>query len=315
MLIPVTIVFVALLAWWVITNPAGGARYQKPSSSASAETLREIVETLAGMPRESTNINGQARVADYLQKLWEKSGAKVERQPFAAAIGRVENLITSLGPRDGARMVIGAHYDTCDTQPGADDNASGVAGVSELVRLLKKNESKLKQRVDLVAYTLEEPPFFDTNDMGSLFHAKSLSKEKVVVDLMISLEMIGYFSDEKDSQSFPNPALGLLYPNQGNFIAVVGKLGDRTLVRKVKRAMTGGSTVPVYSINAPPTIEGIDFSDHRSYWREGFPAVMITDTSFFRNNNYHTVQDTPEKLNYQKMAEVVNGVLNLVLSW
>lgn len=314
-LILTVVIFVPALVWWVITNPVGSVKFDPAPGVASPEQLQKIVTTLASMPRESVDINGQARVADYLQKLWESSGVKVERQAFAATIGRVENLVASVGPRTDSRIVVGAHYDTCDRLPGADDNASGIAGVSALVQLLKKNEKQLRHRVDLVAYTLEEPPFFTTDDMGSVNHARSLSKEKAKVELMVSLEMIGYFSDEKDSQAFPNPALGLLYPHEGNFIAVVGKLGDRSLVRRVKRGLARGSRVPVFSINAPPTLEGIDLSDHRSYWAEHFPAVMITDTAFFRNKAYHTAQDTPDRLNYVKMAEVVNGVYTMIMNW
>jgi Zn-dependent M28 family amino/carboxypeptidase len=160
-------------------------------------------------------------------------------------------------------------------------------------------------QIDLVAYTLEEPPFFRSEAMGSAVHANALKMQNVKVRAMFSLEMIGYFSDAEGSQKFPNPILKLFYPSRGNFIAVVGDFSQLGLVRKVKRAMRGTALLPVYSINAPGWLPGIDFSDHLNYWRAGYPAVMITDTSFYRNENYHTAQDTAEKLDYARMAKVV----------
>lgn len=131
---------------------------------------------------------------------------------------------------------------------------------------------------------------------------------------MMSLEMIGYFSDEPNSQSFPNPVLRLFYPSRGNFISIVGNFGQVNLVRKMKRTMQATTSLPVYSINAPGWLPGIDFSDHLNYWKNGFPAVMITDTSFYRNQNYHTAQDTLEKLDYNRMAQVVQAVHATILT-
>jgi Zn-dependent M28 family amino/carboxypeptidase len=130
---------------------------------------------------------------------------------------------------------------------------------------------------------------------------------------MLSLEMIGYFSDTPDSQSYPVSLLRAFYPSQGNFIAVVGSLSQGGLVRRVKRAMIGSSSLPVYSINAPRLVPGVDFSDHLSYWKEGYEAVMITDTAFYRNHNYHTANDTSEKLDYRRMALVLAGVYGAVI--
>jgi len=159
-----------------------------------------------------------------------------------------------------------------------------------------------------VAYTLEEPPYYATPHMGSAVHAASLAQERVEVRAMISIEMIGYFSDAPRSQDFPASILKLVYPTTGNFIAVVGKLGQGGLVRQVKRAMRGASPLPVESISAPAFVPGIDFSDHRNYWKHGYEAVMITDTSFYRNRNYHTMGDTPDTLDYRRMAQVVVGI-------
>jgi Zn-dependent M28 family amino/carboxypeptidase len=181
-----------------------------------------------------------------------------------------------------------------------------VAGLIELAHLLGKES--LQTRVELVAFTLEEPPYFRTQYMGSAVHAAALKRQNVPVRLMLSLEMIGYFTDAPDSQSFPLSVLRYFYPSQGNFIAVIGKIGQGSLTRRVKRAMRGASELPVYSLNAPVGVAGIDFSDHLNYWNAGYQAAMITDTAFYRNPNYHSSGDTPNTLDYKRMALVVQGV-------
>jgi hypothetical protein len=150
--------------------------------------------------------------------------------------------------------------------------------------------------------------------MGSAVHARSLREQGASVRAMISLEMIGYFSDREGSQRLPSPLLKAVYPTRGDFITVVGKMDQGPLVRTVKRAMRGASTLPVYSINAPRAIPGVDFSDHANYWDAGYDAVMVTDTAFYRNPNYHAHTDTAETLDYVRMAAVVWGVYEAVLA-
>ena len=168
-------------------------------------------------------------------------------------------------------------------------------------------------RVELVAFTLEEPPYFRTTGMGSSVHAESLRKQNVRVRAMFNLEMIGCFSDAPNSQNFPVGILGALYPSTGNFISVVGRLSDWSLVRRTKATMRNAAPLPVYSINAPTFVPGIDFSDQVNYWQAGYSALMITDTAFYRNRNYHTAEDTEEKLDYKRMAMVVEGVYAAVI--
>jgi Zn-dependent M28 family amino/carboxypeptidase len=188
-----------------------------------------------------------------------------------------------------------------------------VAGLIELGRLLGETKV-LGSRVDLVAFTLEEPPYYGTNHMGSWVHAAALKREGAAVRAMISLEMIGYFTDAPDSQRFPHPLLGMLYPSTGDFITVVGRVGQGAIVRQVKKAMQRATYIDVRSITAPTKLAGIDFSDHRSFWAQGYPAIMVTDTAFYRNPRYHTVKDTPDTLDYARMAKVVRGVYQVVLA-
>ena len=161
---------------------------------------------------------------------------------------------------------------------------------------------------ELVSYPLEEPPFYATSKMGSAFHARALKTAKVEVKLMICLEMIGYFTDQPKSQSYPNLVLNLFYPSTGNFIAIASTFDYRKETLTLKNAMRGVTPLAVESINAPKSLPGIDFSDHRNYWAYGYPAVMITDTSFYRNPHYHKKTDTPETLDYKKMSQVVIAV-------
>lgn len=259
-------------------------------------------------PRQAFNPTGIDQAARYIYQEFQKISTRVSYQPFVASKQEYKNVICTLGPEHGERIIIGAHYDVCGDQPGADDNASGVAGILELARLLQAEEKNLKYRIDLVSYCLEEPPFFKTESMGSAVHAKSLKKAGVKVKAMVCLEMIGYFSEEKNSQRYPVAGMETIYPDKANFISVVGDLNQKQLVAHLKKYMLAGSTVDVQSLNAPASIPGVDFSDHLNYWANGYAAVMITNTSFYRNPHYHQTTDTIETLDFDKMAEVVKGV-------
>ena len=276
-------------------------------ASVDAAALERHVHTLAVTfhPRSVDNLVNLDRAADYVLGQLRATGAATAEQMVEADGKQFRNLIARFGPRDGPLIVIGAHYDSCGDTPGADDNASGVAGLLELARLLALNPPK--HAVELVAFTLEEPPYFRTDSMGSHWHARELQRTNREVRLMLSLEMIGFYRDGAKTQAYPVSALKLLYPDEGNFIAIVAPIGDFTATRRVKGLFQGASDLPVVSINAPRSLQGVDFSDHASYWRFGMPAMMITDTSFFRNPNYHETSDTPETLDYARMAKVVRA--------
>jgi Zn-dependent M28 family amino/carboxypeptidase len=196
--------------------------------------------------------------------------------------------------------------------PAADDNASGVAGLVELAAMFGRQAPGCT--LELVAYCTEEPPFFATPDMGSVHHARLLKSSGAEVRGVIVLETIGFFSDEAGSQQYPSVLLRLFYPSTGDYIGIVGNMGHTWLVRQVKRAMRAATDLPVRSINAPSFVPGVDFSDHRSYWDAGFQAVMVTDTAFYRNRAYHTWGDTPDRLDYRRMAKVVVGVYEAIRS-
>ena len=300
---------------WAVTQPVRVDTSPNPDDEhrVSPARLEAHVRALSEgfSPRDFTHPENLDRAAAYIREQFAQATRDVSEETFQVYASTYRNVIASFGPDTEERIVVGAHYDAAGPFPAADDNASGIAGLLELARLL--GATSLPMRVDLVAYPLEEPPFFRTPHMGSSVHARSLRRQGVKVRAMLSLEMIGYFVDTPGSQRFPLGILRAFYPSEGNFIAVVGKLGQGSVVRRVKRAMRGASPLPVYSINAPRWIPGVDFSDHASYWDEGYPAVMITDTAFYRNPYYHTARDTPETLDYSRMAMVVQGIHAAVL--
>ena len=262
-------------------------------------------------PRDVGHPENLDRVADYIHENFDPFAKTVKEQTYSAGDMTLRNVRALFGPNTDERIVVGAHYDVAGPYPGADDNASGVAGLLELGRLLA-NE-KLPIKVELVSWPLEEPPYFYTRKMGSFVHAKSLKDQGINVRAMIALEMIGYFTDEPGSQSFPLSLLRPFYPSTGNFIAVVGKLFQRGLVKKIRESMKETSPLPVESINAPKLLPGIALSDHINYWWAGYPAVMITDTAMYRNPNYHGPFDTADTLDYERMAQVVEGIRGAIL--
>jgi peptidase M28-like protein len=315
MLVVSLIVAVLLLVggWFWMTQPIAARREtQAVLPTVSPERLDRHVRMLAEgcSPRDAGHPANMERAASYIARELELSGASVSDQPFRAAGTIFRNVIAVLGPQTADRVVVGAHYDAAEGHSGADDDASGVAGLIELARALR--DKPLARRVELVAFALEEAPFFATPEMGSVVHSLVLHASEGRVTAMISLEMIGFFSDRSGSQRFPFAALRAFYPGTGNFIAVAGRLRDARLVRRIKRSMRSGSNLPVYSINAPRSLPGLDLSDHASYWDRGDAAVMVTDTAFYRNPNYHTAADRPDTLDYPRMARVVEGIARAV---
>ena len=282
--------------------------------AAMAARMSDVVKKLSVdlFPRDWSHPAHLNQAADYIAARLESTTGSVQKQTYQVSGNTYENVIASLGPETNERIVVGAHYDAVEISPGADDNASGVAGLLELADLLVHDS--LPMRIELVAFTLEEPPHFATAQMGSAVHAGELASNNVPVRAMFSLEMLGYYSDEAGSQSYPVAALEALYGNVGDFITVVGRTDHASLVTLVRGAMDDAMALRVESIAAPASMTGVDFSDHRSYWAQGWPAVMITDTAFLRNHNYHTAGDTMDTLDFDKMVDVVLGMRAAVLA-
>lgn len=294
----------AVLAF-VLRQPALTALPFIGTGRADPRLLRDHVTFLA------EDRNNVQRAADYIESQFLAAGGVTSVQTFVARRQQYSNVITRFGPTDSKLplLIVGAHYDAFgDGLPGADDNASGTAGLLELARLLGKQ--KIASPVMLVAYSAEEPPFFGSEQMGSAIHARSLAAERWAVSGMICLEMIGYYADE---QSWPSALFALIYPRKGDFIGVAGGWKDRKLARFTKRAIAGAGGVRVVSFSGARATS--DASDHRNYWAHGWPAVVVTDTGFLRNPHYHTRRDTPDTLDYRRMARVVDGVYNAALTF
>ena len=263
--------------------------------------------------RNYENLGTLVKVCNYITQEFENVGLHIEEQKWIARGKEYTNIIASYNSHKFKRLIIGAHYDVCGDQPGADDNASAVAGLLESARLIAKNAPNLDYRIDFVAYCLEEPPFFGTNEMGSYIHAKSLYDSKIDVIGMICYEMIGYFSDEPNSQNYPSPELAKIYPSVANFIIVVGIEEYTNFNNRVHKLMSENENIDTQVISFPTNDGLAGLSDQRNYWKFGYKALMINDTSFIRNPNYHLATDTIETLDFDKMTEVINSVYNAMI--
>lgn len=264
--------------------------------------------------RNYLNLESLEKVVDYLKEEFKEMGVAPIEQKWIARKNEYTNLIASYEPLKSKRLIVGAHYDVCGDQPGADDNASAVAGLLESARMIFDSKPDLEYGIDFVAYCLEEPPFFGSELMGSYVHAKSLYDNKTDVVGMICFEMIGYFSDEPNSQDYPSSELEALYPDVANFIIVVGIEKYQEFNSKVHRLMAKDSRVDVQQVNFPESNGLAGLSDQRNYWAFGYQALMINDTSFIRNPNYHEKSDTIETLDFEKMTEVINSSYKAIVN-
>ncbi len=274
------------------------------------ESVRELSVDWA--PRDFREPSHLADVADRIFGTFRENNARVSLQTYLAEGAAFHNVVSEYGfPTPGGTVVVGAHYDTVPDVPGADDNASGVAAIFELGRIFSEQPPPV--RVLLVAYALEELPFFGTESMGSAVHASSLKRARERVRLMISLDSIGYYDTAPGSQRYPWGPLAWIYPSAGDFVAIVGppSLSGATLA--LKRAFAAGGSVRAFSLNAPDVLEGLGSSDHKSFWRSGYDAVMITDTAMFRNPFYHSAQDGAGTLDYTRIAGVTDAIAQYVM--
>ncbi|KAF0218381.1 MAG: peptidase [Geobacteraceae bacterium] len=313
--------FIALVVsaggYYVFRMP--GRTYNQPLNPLTGDEtllrdrLRGHVRTLAGEigERNVRRYGALEAAAGYIEKELKGAGFAVTDQVYTAEGKKVRNLEAELpGISTPAEIiVVGAHYDTVPGSPGANDNASGAAAVLELGRLL--NGRPLARTVRFVLFVNEEPPFFKTGQMGSLVYARRSRQRGERIAGMLSLETIGYYSDAPGSQHYPFP-LNFFYPSTGNFIGFVGNIGSRRLVRRSIEAFRRTTPFPSEGAAVPGGIIGVGWSDHWSFWHEGYPALMVTDTAFYRYDYYHGPQDTPGRLDYDRMAQVVAGLARVV---
>jgi hypothetical protein len=287
-----------------------------PAQAALAERLRRHVVAIGSEPHNVAHPAALEAAALYLERDLAGLGYAVRRQPFRAGAGAVRNLEAVVAPAGGgaSTLVVGAHYDSVGEAPGANDNATGAAAVLELARALRPLSGRSRLRIRLVLFVNEEPPFFETEAMGSLVYARALKASGEPVLGMISLETLGFYSDAPGSQHYPAP-LDLFYPSTGDFVAFVGTTGSRPWVRRVVRAFRADAPFPSVGGTAPGFVQGIDWSDHWSFGQVGVPALMVTDTAPFRYPYYHTPEDTPDRVDYERLARVVSGLARVVGGW
>jgi len=281
---------------------------------ARQERLYSDVAFLSGIRpyRNYKNPGSLNMAADHISIEFKKAGLEPEEQLWTARSREYKNIIASFRPDDLRRLVVGAHYDVAGNQPGADDNASGIAGMLETARMVTENNPDPGYGIDFVAYCLEEPPFFGTEMMGSYVHAGSLFRQMTPVIGMVCFEMIGYFSGEPGSQEIPPGILQGGYPDTGNFIVVVGVDRHRAFNERFHKLMSEDSEIDVRLASFPDGGGFAGMSDQSSYRAFGYKAVMINDTSFLRNKNYHRKSDTKDTLDFERMAHVVGSAYNAV---
>lgn len=273
-----------------------------------ADRLRGHVQRLAGEIGERNVFRPEALHAaeGYVRDVWIAQGHAVADQEYLAAGVRSANLEIRLAGRSaGQSIVIGAHYDTVTHSPGADDNASAVAVLLELGRLL--GDAHLGCELRLVAFVNEESPFFFTQRQGSRVYARAARRQGDRIRWMLSLEMLGYYRDTPGSQGYP-PVFRWFYPDTADFIALVSNFRSRREMRRLASAFREASHFPLERAATFSWIPGVAWSDHYSFWREGYRAMMLTDTAFFRNPHYHAATDTPDTLDYARMAAVAEGL-------
>jgi hypothetical protein len=310
---------VVIMAWWkMIRMPGKGHQGPLPAADEQllclAAELRQDVTHLAEEIGERNVLRHPkelAQAADWIEAELVKLGSEVKRQKYEISGVSCFNLEAEIlgATLPEEIVVIGAHYDSVTGTPGANDNGSGVAAMLGLARRFAQGRTERTLR--FAAFVNEEPPYFQTEQMGSWVYARRCRQRNEKITAMLSLETIGYYSDSPDSQKYP-PPFDLLYPSTGNFIAFVGNTRSADLVRQVVAAFRQHEQFPSEGGAPPEAIPGVGFSDHWSFWQEGYPALMVTDTAMFRYPHYHEAEDTPEKIDFERMARVVRGLERVV---
>lgn len=286
-----------------------------PEQEALRDTLSHHVHVLAGEIGERNLVrrpDALAAAAEHVSQALSEAAGPVRPQSFDVMGAQARNLSITIEGSDpsAAVVVVGGHYDSAPGTPGANDNATGAAAVIVLAERLR--DAAPRRTVHLVAFVNEEPPWFTTEHMGSLRYARALAEDGVDVHVMLSLETMGYYSTAKGSQQYPAP-FSWFYPNTGDFIGFVGNVRSRKVTRQAVRAFRDAAAFPSQGAAVPGGIDGVGWSDHWAFWQQGWRAVMVTDTAPFRYPHYHEASDTPDKVDYERLARVVDGLEAVVL--
>ena len=304
----------SVLVWLHLWLPPDALPMPRAEAPELAERLREHVTAIASRPHNVAHPAELEAAARYIEDQLAHLGYEVERQGYTAAGTPVRNIAVTIpatraAPEWGA-LVVGAHYDSCLDAPGANDNGTGTAALIELARALRRDRP-LSHSIRLVFFVNEEPPFFDTLDMGSRRYAAWLAERGISVWAMLSLETLGSFSNAPWSQTYPVP-FGLVFPDRGNFVAFAGTFGSRAFLSQAIASFRRHADVPSLGGIAPGLVQGVDWSDHKSFAERGIPDVMITDTALYRYAHYHTPADTPDKVDYATLARLTRALSEVV---
>jgi Peptidase family M28 len=322
-IIRLTILFAALAAFalwiWLTLLSMPGQTYTgalpplQPDQIALQNALQQDVQKLAVEigARNQGSYKKLSAAKTFLEAALAASGYDVKPQEYPIDGKPYTNLaVQRLGTTKPHEVVlIGGHYDSAFTSPGANDNGTGAAATLELAKLFAQKTTH--RTVRFVEFTNEEPPFFQTGDMGSLVYAQHLDPRQEKIVAMLSLETMGYFSDGAGSQKYPFP-IGLLYPSQGNFIGFIGNLDSGDLVRRSVAAFRRHAQFPSQGVVLPGWVPGVGWSDQWAFWQRGYPGVMVTDTAPYRYPHYHTADDTIDKIDFNQLARVVSGLADVI---
>jgi Peptidase family M28 len=312
----IAVASVLTLLWWFGVRMPGKniskAAPLSPDEVVLREELRANVQKLAGEIGER-NMWHYAQLnaaADFIEDSFSHAGLQPRRDTYEMHGQPCHNIEAEIPGAQPEIIVVGAHYDSVFGSPGANDNGTGVAATLALAHRFAG--ARPKHTLRFVAFVNEEPPYFLSGEMGSLVYARRCKERGDRISAMVSLETIGYFSDAPHSQTYPSPGLGFFYPKVGNFIGFVSNLHSRTLLRRVIRLFRKHAKIPSEGAALPSFVPGVSWSDQWSFWRQGYPAIMVTDTAPFRYPYYHSSSDTPDKLDYDRFTLVVSGMEKVI---
>jgi hypothetical protein len=318
--IALAVAAVFALLWWFGMRMPGknvlSAAPLSPEEMALREELRADVQKLAGEigERNMWYYRQLNAAADFIENAFSRAGLEPRRDSYELRGQTCHNIEVEIPSSQGnsqpSIILIGAHYDSVFGSPGANDNGSGVAATLALARRFAGRN--MRHSLRFVAFVNEEPPYFLSGEMGSLLYAGRCKARGDKIAAMISLETIGYFSDAPHSQIYPSPVLGVFYPRIGNFIGFVSNVHSGALLRRVIALFREHAKIPSEGAALPWFIPGVSWSDQWSFWKHGYPGIMVTDTAPFRYPYYHSANDTPDKLDYDRFALVVSGMQKVI---